>query len=599
MGRWRWFARAGLLAAIVVAACGGDDDTPAARPSSDGTESAATATAGRKDSGGVPGGSTTTSDGRVFVADIGFRPTTNDYSFENFARDYPNTAPTLTVTELRRMFGDAAVCVGGGQGSSCKLAPAAAQWMDARNVSMNGGHCEGFAVTALRFYAGVGEQPGQFGAESVHALKLEGNDPLLHHIAYFMATQWAQEVASITQEYQKLTPKEVLAELVKAMQGKDWMTLGIYARQGGGHAITPYAVEDKGDGKYWILIYDNNYPNEERYVEVDTVANTWVYAGAATNPDSRERGWEGDASTFSLDLTPLSVRELQYTCPWCGAQAGGADKGQKKSVVFTGDGNVTVADKQGRKMVFQAGRLVKNEIPGALLGESRSRKDTMSDPPVLTLLLPEHEDFAMTIDGNGLKAGDASASKERLYVFGQGKALAVKDFNVDPGETSVVKLGGEGGKFSFKAGGDEHPKVSMALDPVKGDDMEFELSGLDFSNDEEMDFSIDETTGKLSVKDTGGIGHDKFNLKVVRETAAGQQVVEKNDLDLGSNGTDTIDYDKLDEGGDLSIAEDEDSDGTPESTSTGSGRQTAGDQSHQPDAGPAPDAADGMDDETD
>jgi len=85
----------------------------------------------------------------------------------------------------------------------------------------------------------------------------------------------------------------------------------------GGHAITPYAVTDQGDDIYWVFVYDNNWPGEERYIEVDLYAETWQY-NAATNPDEPESLYEGDAETETLSLTPTSTRLEPQECDFCG-----------------------------------------------------------------------------------------------------------------------------------------------------------------------------------------------------------------------------------------------------------------------------------------
>ena len=99
------------------------------------------------------------------VADNGFRPTTDGYSFENYGNEerYRN----LTVVEMRRLFGDA-VCVPGTSGTACRLSPVARQWMESANEAMAGGHCMGFAVTSQLFHRRVGDPfgPAAFGASA-------------------------------------------------------------------------------------------------------------------------------------------------------------------------------------------------------------------------------------------------------------------------------------------------------------------------------------------------------------------------------------------------------------------------------------------------
>src|SRR5207244_1378999 len=115
---------------------------------------------------------------------------------------------------------------------------------------------------------------------------------------------------------------EVVAALMKAFKAGpsgESFTLGIY-KPGllDGHATTPYAIEDRGDGLVWILHYDNNYPGVPRAIEVDTKANTWRYV-ASTNPRATASEYRGDAKSFTLTLSPTSLRTAPQGCPFCDA----------------------------------------------------------------------------------------------------------------------------------------------------------------------------------------------------------------------------------------------------------------------------------------
>src|SRR5262249_3151074 len=112
-----------------------------------------------------------------------------------------------------------------------------------------------------------------------------------------------------------MTTGQIVDTLMKTIQSKsDILTLGIYGPDGG-HAITPFAVEDLGSGRYNIKVYDNNYPGATNVVEVDTVADTWRYAAAALNPGEKAAPWEGKGG--SMDLSPQSVRFQPLQCPFC------------------------------------------------------------------------------------------------------------------------------------------------------------------------------------------------------------------------------------------------------------------------------------------
>src|SRR5437660_1334619 len=66
-----------------------------------------------------------------------------------------------------------------------------------------------------------------------------------------------------------------------------------------GHAVTPYAVEDKGGGKFAVLIYDNNHPGIPRAISFDRNADSWSY-DAARNPNDPTWHFAGDAQTLTM-----------------------------------------------------------------------------------------------------------------------------------------------------------------------------------------------------------------------------------------------------------------------------------------------------------
>jgi hypothetical protein len=52
------------------------------------------------------------------------------------------------------------------------------------NAAMNGGHCEGMAVTSLNMFHKI-EDPNMFGAPKTNDLVFDGNTPLQEDIAYW------------------------------------------------------------------------------------------------------------------------------------------------------------------------------------------------------------------------------------------------------------------------------------------------------------------------------------------------------------------------------------------------------------------------------
>lgn len=254
--------------------------------------------------------------GGEYVVDLGFRPEPDGFSFENYVNE-PGVA-NLATSEMVELFGDD-VCAFG-SGPTCRLSSSAVIWLHQINGLMKAGHCEGMAALSLMFYAGL-DSPEQYGAPTTYGLDVDGNESLQRAIARWWATQLVAPAKE--QRLEDASPNEVLATLRAAMGGDAPEELySILFFQPGleaGHAVTPYAIEDRGDGVTWILVYDNNHPGITRAIEIDTDADTWEYVGSS-QPGQEVAAYRGDATTNTLWLSPLSARLGPQRCPVCGGE---------------------------------------------------------------------------------------------------------------------------------------------------------------------------------------------------------------------------------------------------------------------------------------
>ena len=338
-----------------------------------------------------------------YMADLGFRPDANGFGFPNYGGQGETN---LTPNDLQRMFGDA-VCVSI-EGGQCTLTPPGNQWLEQINGAMNGGHCEGMAVLSNLFYTGK-LKAADFGADTVPALQIAGNEPLQREIAYWWATQSTQPARSgiVAQ-----TPSGVVNTLLTAFaagrEGSDQYAVGIYKRdRTGGHAITPYAVEGRGNGVYWIMVYDNNYPGAARAIEVDTTKDTWRYSGS-TNPAEPADEYEGDADTKTLELAPIAPRLGHQDCPFCDAPAaahgGGllfAPMSQTASTEYNeiwleGDADLLISDTEGHRMGFKGGKFI-NEIPGAKSNGNKFGVNVWDNDAEPVYYIPTNIDFTISV----------------------------------------------------------------------------------------------------------------------------------------------------------------------------------------------------------
>ncbi|HVJ89778.1 MAG TPA: hypothetical protein VM580_08220, partial [Labilithrix sp.] len=251
----------------------------------------------------------------VETVESGFRLSRDAFAFANFAG--PDAAAQVTPETIARMFGDAGTCITRNSGA-CEPTELASLWMDHINRAMNGGRCEGFAVLSALIYAGS-LRSVDFGASDTHALALAGNTKLATEIAYWFSTQFLQSVAR--SHTKALGANEAVSFLASVLPDRSELyRIGLVRIDGtgkrtGGHAVLPYAVIPQGEGRYRIAVYDNNHPDEERFIEVDAKVDRWSYR-ASSNPADPQAVYEGTPENQNkLYLAPVTPRLGVQPCP--------------------------------------------------------------------------------------------------------------------------------------------------------------------------------------------------------------------------------------------------------------------------------------------
>ncbi|HMA34121.1 MAG TPA: tetratricopeptide repeat protein [Chloroflexia bacterium] len=474
------------------------------------------------------------------IADLGFRPAVDGFQFENYG--FTPGRVNLTPADVQRMFGDQ-VC--GSQAGGCILTPPAQQWMDAVNKDMDGGHCEGFAALSLAFFSHQ-EAPTKFGAPRTFDLNIEGNAALQREIAYFFATQATEPTLDkvITK-----TPAEILDLLIASFKQNagpaDRYTLGIY-QPGfkGGHAITPYAVEDRGNGQFAVRVYDNNFPGDERFLLIDRPANTWSYL-ASTNPNEPESEYRGDATTGTLDITPTTPRLQPQVCPFCGpaaaARAGGhkqaAPEQQYNQLWLEGDGHLLLADKDGHQTGFQGDTFV-NTIPGVQIEAPRS-SDLWKNSAEPVYFVPLGLALTVTVDGGTLK----TETHSNITLIGPGYDLGIDDIVLHPGQKDTITFAGDGRTIAYKTDYTESPDIVLGTDTTAAD-YSFLVKGVDIESGGTMTLHLDPDKATLSLSTKGNKETGTYGLVLDRIDAKGEQTFDHDGITLQAQDTAYIDYGK-------------------------------------------------------
>ena len=487
-----------VVLSLVQAACGGGEDYYTEEPV---TEEPFGESTGEPIATGVPG---------EVVFDFGFTPQQNGFSFPNYGDDIPAT--NLTAAEMRRMFGDQ-VCARL-DGDDCTLTPPAEQWMEQINGAMSGGHCEGMAVLSLMMYTGQ-VSPSNFGGSL--ASELDINDEFLQReIAYWWATQTTNPtVGSVI----KGTPVEIL-DIVQQMEfSGETFTIGIYKEDGsGGHAITPIGVEDKGDGLYAILVYDNNYPGETRELLVDTRDNTWLYE-ASINPDVQSELYTGNADTMTLDLTPTSARLGVQECSFCGgggfSGSGGklaAPDQQFNQIFLDGEGHILITDDSGHRLGYVDGKIV-NEIPGATYSAYRMGFEINAPEPIYSI--PVGLDVTIAIDGSDL----AEETLTDLVLIGPGYSIGIEEIYLTPGQVDTAYFYPLDETIAYETEADESPSIVFGIEnPDAEADYYFEVYGADMVGGGIITAILDTKAGDLLINTEKLNGEGEFNFFMTRIT---------------------------------------------------------------------------------
>ena len=403
----------------------------------------------------------------------GFAPDIDGFSFYNYGDDIPAT--DLTATELQRMFGNQ-VCASIAN-DECILTPVAQQWMEQINGYMAGGHCEGMAVLSALMYYGQAD-PSDFGAPKTNDLTIEGNVDLQREIAYWWTTQATYPGAAVeVSESPSDVLDTLLANFEQGKKAQEWWVVGIFKRDGSdGHAITPFGVEDMGDGTYNVLVYDNNYPNETRTLIIDRNANTWQYEGSP-NPEIESDLYEGDADTDTLSVVAITPRLEPQECDFCSgdyipeAEADDVTNSVKNSAAtqteaeeetnvwldtlarwdllingkatdyyqiwLNGEPDLLVIDDWGRRVGYDQGEFV-NEIPGASVAnmkffQAEAELDTDRSP---VMRVPVGLSFEVIMDATNIEEPGYSD----LAMIGPGYYFDVTETYLEPGdvESAVV-----------------------------------------------------------------------------------------------------------------------------------------------------------------
>ncbi|MEM7535248.1 MAG: CARDB domain-containing protein [Chloroflexota bacterium] len=497
-----------------------------------------------------------------FEASINFRPNPNGFKFENWGGTTYSDAQDLNPGQLIRMFGASNVCRTGSTAQDCVLTAAARQWREQELKGVAGGHCYGMAVASQRFFNNS-DSPSNFQAGINQTIGLDPQVPIRASITEWAVSQSFTPANGSSNQWnwgsgQK--PSQIL-DLIRQQfnnNPNDPYVFAFFQEGQGGHAVTPYGIENKGNGIYWLYFYDNNWPDKERYMIFDTNRETWLYSFGALNPAEQSGAWQGDARTQSLALRPTSAHLTSgWACPFCNSDEF-ARQGATPMLEFnlTGEGGAMLIVDPNNKAVgydFETEQEI-NELSDAVVsenigGQGQELVPTYRLPVVTDGMYPWYDVYVAARYLTGTVDSD-------LQINGPGFSVGLEFIQISEGEDLLITVSPDGRQLTFNASeeGLWGPDIYFALDPdPEGDSYIFSIEGFVLESFKTITTTIDLDTKQLLFEDDDGAS-DTYALEVLRIDKDGNEFFFSNDaVEVGAEDEAAMDFGSWDGESDMRI----------------------------------------------
>ncbi|MBE2232837.1 MAG: hypothetical protein IAE85_05025 [Anaerolinea sp.] len=493
-----------------------------------------------------PGGGWSPLSNVPSLLDTGFRPPVNGYSFPNFGDVQDGD---LTFEDMAALFdSQSAVCYN--PIGPCMPRVPAAQWRAMALTYMQGGHCAGMSVTSLRFFKGLDVpnaiQPGALTAYDLSKPNARNG------ISYYWALELLDPVGAARNAQRARPPSDTLDQTLAALAGAapDPLNLDVY--QGtSGHAITPFAVEErKDDWRVWV--YNNNFPNVRSAVLITTTTENWSYSmGGGLGV------WSGDAGAQSLAVYPISTFAQTPECPWClFSQVRGAQSQAANGQLWLTGGHGLMTDSQGRRIGYVGAQFV-NEIPGASANFAPGGLGVAMQP---IYTLPLTETYSILLDGQMLTRTQTAS----VVQFGPGYASGAQEIPIRPETQDRLLIAADGSQVIYRASSDKEVTLLLTTDSAT-EGYQFRFEGVDMAVGQPATGTVDAANGLL-LYDNRKAGGSEYDIAVRRADGTGERAFVHRGIQAAATDIHYLKYAAWDGDGALTLLIDRGGDGTMDDT---------------------------------
>lgn len=438
---------------------------------------------------------------------------THALSFSNFGDRYE--AGKFNADLAIRMFGADAVCQP--NMSECVVDPNIQVFIDDVNKSLATGHSEGFAVVAQLFALGKLKST-DFGAARPIDLSLS-NTEILRELAYYAATQRIEAVHANDKKLDARDTMNFLADQLKQAGDEGYrMMLAIKQADGSfsaGHAVVPFGYfRGEREGQYVVRLYDPNFPQTERRMDIDVKAGSWRYDGTFDSLDPLI--YEGTKENGNMLYFSAVTPRLGTFTPPHASEGFAVTLGAGTGLIAGADNEVGFKDGQ----VVEKGGLV---LPGAAncacsnsnqLVQLLVKKAGLPQVLTLTATGATVTGNNVTVQVNDYASKGQSYKTEEVSVTADGKAVVThKGVAEDDARTVTVTTKNKDGSTTTVTVTTSGNTESLTIDTA--DPNNVKVSGKSSGNQLASQVSVtvtntkaDGTTKTVTSNSTAGSGRD-------------------------------------------------------------------------------------------